>query len=105
MNYQIEGLHAALQSIEHFAISDPQESQLFGPAVYWRGGMTLHALRAQVGDEVLKEIFHTYFERFADGNVTTAEFIELAEELSGQDLAQVFDDWLFSVALPDLPTG
>lgn len=105
MNDQIEGLHEALQSIEHFAISDPQESQLFGPAVYWRGGMTLHALRAQVGDEVLKEIFHTYFERFADGNVTTAEFIELAEELSGQDLAQVFDDWLFSVALPDLPTG
>ncbi|MCH7584342.1 MAG: M1 family metallopeptidase [Acidobacteria bacterium] len=105
MNDQIEGLHGALQSIGHFAISDPRESQLFGPAVYWRGGMVLHALRAQVGDEVLKEIFHTYFEIYADGNVTTREFIDLAEEISGQDLTELFDAWLFAVALPDLPDG
>ena len=105
MSDQIAGLHGALQSIGHFAISDPQESQLFGPAVYWRGGMVLHALRAQVGDEVLRGIFHTYFERYADGNVTTSEFIDLAEEISGQDLTELFDAWLFSVALPDLPSG
>jgi len=105
MNDQIDGLHSALQTIGHFAISDPQESQLFGPAVYWRGGMVLHALRVQVGDEVLKQIFHTYLERYADGNATTRDFIDLAEEISGQDLAELFDAWLFSVALPDLPAG
>jgi len=103
MNDQIEGLHSALQSIGHFAISDPQESQLFGPAVYWRGGMTLHALRVEVGDDVLKQIFQTYFDRFADRNVTPDDFIDLAEEISGKDLTDLFDAWVYSVRLPDLP--
>lgn len=100
----ISGRHDALSSIGHFAISDPKETQLFGPAVYWRGGMTLHALRVEVGDEALKEIFHTYFERYTDGNVTTDDFIEVAEEVSGMDLTDLFDAWLNTVALPDLPT-
>ena len=100
---EIDGRHSALQSIDHFAISDPHESQLFGPAVYWRGGMTLHVLRVRVGDDVMKEILKTYFARFADGNVTTGDFIEVAEEISGQDLTDLFDLWLFSEALPDLP--
>jgi len=101
---QIDSLHAALITIEHRAISDPQESELFGPAVYWRGGMTLHALRVTVGDDVMKDIFGTYYDRFADGNVTTADFISVAEEVSGQDLTDFFDAWLYSTALPRLPT-
>jgi len=102
---QIDSLHTVLIGIEHRAIGDPQESELFGPAVYWRGGMTLHALRVTVGDDVMKDIFATYYERFADGNVTTADFISVAEEVSGQDLTDFFDAWLYSTALPRLPTN
>ncbi|MEE9298404.1 MAG: M1 family metallopeptidase [Acidimicrobiia bacterium] len=102
---EIGGLHERLRSVGHFAIGDPQESQLFGPAVYWRGGMTLHALRVAVGDDVLKKIFHEYFGRFVDGTASTADFIGIAEEVSGQDLTELFDAWLFSVPLPELPTG
>lgn len=102
---QIGSLHDSLQSIGHFAIADPQESQLFGPAVYWRGGMTLHALRLAVGDDVLKQIFREYFARYSDGNAATADFIAVTEEVSGRDLAQLFDDWIFSTGLPELPTG
>ena len=100
---EIEGLHDSLRFIDHFAISDPRKSQLFGPAVYWRGGMTLHALRAQVGDETMKEILQTYSARFADGNATTDAFIDLATEISGRNLIELFDAWLVATALPDLP--
>jgi len=102
---QIDTLHSVLMTIEHRAIADPRESELFGPAVYWRGGMTLHALRVTVGDDVMKRIFSTYYERFADGNVTTADFISVTEEVSGQDLTDFFDAWLYSTALPRLPTN
>jgi aminopeptidase N len=106
MRAEIEGLHDALSSIGHYAISDPQEVQLFGPAVYWRGGMTLHALRVALGDDdLMKEIFRIYFERFADGNVTTQDFIDVVHEVSGQDFTELWDAWLFSSQLPALPTG
>jgi len=102
---QISGLHAALQTFEHLAIADPQESELLGPAVYLKGGMTLHALRVTVGDDAMKDILTTYFERFADGNATTEDFIAVAEEVAGQDLTGLFDAWLFSTDLPDLPSN
>lgn len=102
----IEELHEALSSIGHFAISDPREAQLFGPAVYWRGGMTLHALRVALGDDdVLRQIFLTYFERYEDGNVRTQDFIDLVHEVSGRDFTELWDDWLYSMVLPELPTG
>jgi aminopeptidase N len=102
---QISSLHAALITIEHRAIADPRESELFGPAVYWRGGMTLHALRVEVGDDVMKDILAAYYAKFADGNVTTEDFIGVAEEVSGRDLTDLFDAWLYSTALPNLPTN
>ena len=36
------------------------------------------------------------------GNVTTAQFIALAEQLSGTNLGQFFDVWLYQ---PDKPTS
>jgi aminopeptidase N len=100
----IQDLHDDLSSIGHFAIADPQESQLFGPAVYWRGGMTLHALRAELGDDdLLKQILAVYYERFEDSHATTQDFIDVVHEVTGQDFTDLWDAWLYSVALPDLP--
>ncbi len=88
------------------AIADPQESQLFGRAVYWRGGITLHALRVTVGDEVLKEIFREYSVRFAGSTASTEDFIAVAEEVSDQDLTELFDEWVYTGhPFPELPTG
>ena len=36
----------------------------------------------------------------AYGNATTAEFIALAEHVSGQDLAHFFDVWLYQPGKP-----
>ena len=85
--------------------ADPGVANLFSPSlVYYRGAMTLHALRLRVGDEVFFTILRAWNQRFHDGNATTEDFIALAEEVSGQDLDALFDVWLFQAALPPFPT-
>jgi len=77
--------------------------ELFGSSVYVRGGLTLHALRRTVGDELFREILREYYRRHAGGNATTADFIAAANAVSGQDLTGFFDAWLYQEELPPLP--
>jgi Peptidase family M1 domain/Peptidase M1 N-terminal domain len=83
-------------------IGDPGPEQLFDFSVYIRGGMTLHTLRLAVGDEDFFDILETWATDNAGGNVTTEEFIALAESISGQDLDALFDAWLFTAGKPDV---
>lgn len=82
--------------------SVPKED-LFGSSVYIRGGLTLHALRRTVGDETFTAILREYYRRHAGGNAATADFIAVAEAVSGRDLTEFFDAWLYDEALPPLP--
>jgi len=81
----------------------PPASNLFNGSVYIRGALTLHALRLTVGDEAFFEILRTYPQRYHYGNATTADFIAVAEEVSGQDLDELFQSWLYEEAVPELP--
>ena len=83
-------------------IGDPGPENLFDIAVYWRGGMTLHQLRLAVGDEDFFRSCGAGPPAQAGGNVTTAEFIALAERISGQQLDDLFNTWLFT---PEKPPG
>ena len=81
----------------------PAPRQLFDGTVYVRGGMTLEVLRQEVGDATFLEIMREWAARYAYANATTADFIALAEEISGQALDQLFDDWLFEQGKPPPP--
>ena len=85
------------------APEDPGAAGLFDPSVYRRGGITLHALRLQVGDDVFFDTLRQWNLRFGGGVASTANFVSLSEELSGQELDDFFDAWLGDGALPDLP--
>lgn len=78
-------------------------TQLFDPAVYFRGALTLHALRKDVGDEVFFDILKTYYAENAHSTVTTEDFIAVAERVSGAELDELFDSWLYQDEMPDLP--
>lgn len=80
-----------------------QPSTMFNRVVYERGALTLHALRARVGDDLFFQILQTYANRFAYSNASTADFIALAEEVSGQELDDLFEAWLYDELLPDIP--
>lgn len=86
-----------------FVIGDPSPGSLFSGDIYQRGALTLHALRMHIGDEAFFELLRTYVERYGGGNATTEDFAALAEEISGQELDDFFEAWLFSSPLPDIP--
>jgi aminopeptidase N len=82
---------------------DAPADDLFNPGVYDRGALTLHALRQRVGDQVFFEILRAYHDRFRHAAATTADFVGVAEQISGQDLEEFFQGWLFEQTVPDIP--
>jgi aminopeptidase N len=83
-------------------IGDPGVTDLFSNPVYFRGAMTLHALRQAVGDDAFWTTIREWAAENSGGNVTTEQFIALAEEVSGQQLDDLFTTWLFTPSRPDL---
>jgi aminopeptidase N len=82
-------------------IGDPGPELVLDTAVYDRGGMTLHALRLEVGDEDFFRILRTWAQSRRGDNVTTPEFIRLAERISREDLDELFETWLFTPSKPE----
>jgi aminopeptidase N len=81
-------------------IGDPGVPSLFDSPVYVRGAMTLQALRNTVGDEDFWAIVHEWLATNANATGTTAELVTIAEAVSGQELSELFDAWLFSPTKP-----
>ncbi|HXV35050.1 MAG TPA: M1 family aminopeptidase [Gaiellaceae bacterium] len=86
-------------------VGDPGPDLLFDFAVYARGAMTLHQLRLAVGDRDFFKILKRWAQKREGDNVTTDEFIALAEKISGEQLDALFETWLFTPGKPELPTA
>lgn len=70
--------------------------------IYEKGGWTLHMLRRQMGDEKFQAGIRDYYQRYRDGNNTTAEFRQVMEDHSGLKLARFFDQWLKRAGVPQV---
>jgi aminopeptidase N len=75
---------------------------MFNGTIYYRGGMTLQALRQKVGDFAFFQIMRRWATQNRYGNVTTPQFIALAEQISAMQLDHFFDVWLYQ---PEKPTS
>ncbi|MBA3021476.1 M1 family metallopeptidase [Propionicimonas sp.] len=97
-------LNAASKDSEYWSpppapITDPK--YLFSQkVVYNRSALTLWALRRQVGAKTFAKIVKTWTSRHRDSVVTTEQFTQLAEELSGKDLDAFFKAWLYTAGQP-----
>jgi aminopeptidase N len=94
--------HSVLAGRPHRPIIDPGIDQMFGVAVYWRGALTLDALRAEIGDDSMRRLLIEYATRHADGTATTDDFVAVAEEVAAVDLGPLFDAWLRRAEMPPL---
>jgi hypothetical protein len=65
----------------------------YSPIVYGKGSLFFHALREQVGSETFLTILRTYLEQYLHKNARGADFLLLAEEVSGQDLDDLYRTW------------
>ena len=80
----------------------PDPRRLLSPNVYQKAAWVLHMLRGEVGDGTFWKGMRTYYERFRDGNASTADFAAVMEEVSGRRLDWFFDQWLRQPGVPEL---
>jgi aminopeptidase N len=78
----------------------PGPEFLFTAPAYLRGSMTLQALRTEIGDAKFFDVLRTWAQANKDGNVSTADFIALAQAKAGRDLTGLFNIWLFTPSKP-----
>jgi aminopeptidase N len=82
---------------------DPGVTRLFGRRTYVRGALTLHALRAEVGDETFFEILRSWVREHFNDSATTEDFVALCSKVAGRDLASELDPWIRDEKVPNLP--
>lgn len=85
-----------------FPPASPTANDLENDSIYYRSSLAIHALRARLGDERFFQLLRTFYTRYRSGNASTADFIAVAEEVSGEDLAAFFQAWLYDDKLPPL---
>jgi aminopeptidase N len=91
---------AATSSFWASSVADPGPLGLFNSPVYNRGAATLYALRQKVGDPDFFEGTHLWLARYEDGTGSTEDFKEVYEEVSGQDLDNFFQVWVYDPVKP-----
>jgi aminopeptidase N len=85
---------------------------IYGRDVYYKGAMVLHTLRSVIGEEALRTLLRRFLTpdpAAREGpdcrSVTTADFVQLAEEISGRQLDGFFMVYLYQDELPRLETN
>ena len=84
-------------------LEDPGPEDMFDDRVYKRGALTLHALRLTIGNDLFFTLLQEWTARHAHGTVTSTMFTDLAEEVAGRPLDDLFTAWLSTTDLPALP--
>lgn len=79
---------------------DPGTGELFITSVYWRGGMALQALREEIGDDAFFTLLRRWVDDHRGSTASTEDLVVLAEEISGQELDELFDAWIYAPELP-----
>jgi hypothetical protein len=62
--------------------------------VYGKGALFFLALRDQIGADAFQKLLRTYLERYRWKIASPADFQAVAEEVSGQDLSALFQQWV-----------
>jgi aminopeptidase N len=75
---------------------------LFDRPLYEKGGLLLHALRMEVGDELFWRGIRAYLQRHARGTVETRDLERAIEEVSGRGLGRFFEQWAYKPGHPEL---
>jgi len=76
--------------------------KLLNTNAYKKGSWVLHMLRNKISDECFINAVRAFYEQFKNSNAETADFQAIVEEISGQDLDEFFNQWLYRPGHPQL---
>lgn len=80
--------------------ADPDD--LFSSHPYASAASRLHLLRFMLGDDTFWQGLRVYLAEHQGMAVTTADFRETMEKVSGQDLGRFFDEWFYGEGEPEV---
>lgn len=101
-----KGYLRAINQFEHleagsiFAEQTDNPFEVFSGIVYNKGAYVLHSLRGFVGDEDFFKILKNYYETYQYKNVSTNDFKEICELISGKNLETFFNQWVYGTGHP-----
>jgi aminopeptidase N len=75
---------------------------LFDHNTYEKGGIVLHMLRKLIGEDDFRKSLYTYLERFKYKTAETDDLRQILEEVSGMNLQQFFEQWIYREGHPNL---
>jgi aminopeptidase N len=76
-------------------------SDLFDHHLYEKGGLVLHMLRRELGDELFYRAIRHYLATCKGKNVVTADFERAIEEATGRSMDWFFDQWVYRPGHPE----
>lgn len=77
----------------------------YGVNSYQKASITLLTLENYLGKEVMSEVMRTYYDRWKFKHPKTQDFIDVAEEVSGEDLGWFFSQFFKSPDTLDYAVG
>ena len=78
-----------------------QPVDIFDRHLYEKGGLVLHMLRRELGDEPFFDSIRHYLGRYKDHNVLTVDLQRAIEDVTGRNMDWFFDQWVFSAGHPE----
>jgi hypothetical protein len=84
---------------------DFRDFATYGLMTYSKAQLFYYQLRYVVGDDTMRSILREYYQQWKLKHVTADAFRQVAEEVSGQDLRWLFDQWLHDTRLIDYSMG
>jgi outer membrane protein assembly factor BamD (BamD/ComL family) len=97
--FYFEGLSEMPRLVQPVA-SCFMDNPLYRQTVYEKGALALHALRYVLGDEKFFTVLRRYAAEYEGKRSTIEDVRRLADEVSGQDMRWLFDQWLRRKDLP-----
>jgi aminopeptidase N len=73
----------------------------YGRNSYAKPATVLGSLERYLGEETMLQVMRTYYERWRFRHPTTRDFIDVAEEVSGQSLDWFFDQYIYGTTVVD----
>lgn len=82
------------------SIKDPMK--VLSTNTYQKGSWVLNMLRHKLGDDTFWKGIRLYYQTYKNSNAMTEDFREIMERVSGMDLTNFFDQWIFTKGHPTL---
>lgn len=108
-NQKMNGIHNSVMSAPGGSIYVPEDEvtydniwRIFDSRLsYNKGAAFLHIIRGELqNDDLFFEVMHTYSELFSDSTATGLDFMNVLNQVTGEDFTDIFNEWYFGEGYP-----